>query len=284
MIDGLKLRVHGESLHTILQCRQLNFINNSIKRQAKYKGLIIEILENPFSCYIKGSIHKFSNEGKHNANLFTLEDFIRAIIKLEDELHINRYELTVHRIEVGVNVSLPYPPEHLISDVTRINAKKPNDHPYGLEVHYQQYSFKIYSKSKQVKEYKKNNILRFEIAFHKMIKFNLTVQKIITLDELTDISVWQKMALMLKDKVRCITMVDYNDLNRIEMTINEALLFYEWSNPIRLNQEHNRLKKSRRAKSVELIYYKYANNTKRNELILLTDKQINLMCKYDSIN
>ncbi len=109
MIDGINCRVHGKSFQNVMHCDKLQFKDYRNRTEAKYKGLIVTIYRNAKTCYLRGSIHLFKNDGRHNADLYTYLDFVHSLNKLEDELGINSSDLQIIRFEIGVNVLLPYP-------------------------------------------------------------------------------------------------------------------------------------------------------------------------------
>lgn len=278
MIDGIKVRVFGDSMLNLLSLDFLIFEKSENKIKAKYKGLIIEYYPNSLACYIRGSIHKFYNEGEHNADQFSRTDFILALKKLENELYISCKDIILCRIELGINILLPYPPLRFINMITLINGRMPIRQPRGLLVEYQQYSIKIYSKSKQCKLIENKNIIRIEIAYHKISKFYHDIQKIYSLEDLKSKYIWEKFICILKKTIEKITVFDYNEIKEFEIQLNEALLVYEWSNPVRLQQEINRVKKYRKVQKAMSIYEKYSSN---NEYKLFLSLAINILEKLN---
>ncbi|GEM_PF-5168721 len=68
MIDGINCRVHGDSFQNIMHSDKLQFKNCLNRTEAKSKGLIIIFYKDAMRCYLRGSIHKFKNDGIHNAD------------------------------------------------------------------------------------------------------------------------------------------------------------------------------------------------------------------------
>lgn len=234
MIDGINCRVHGKSYENIMRCDKLEFKDYLNRTEAKYKGLIITIYRDAMTCYLRGSIHLFKNEGRHNADLFTYQDFVCSLYKLGDELGIYSSELQIIRFEIGVNVSLSYPPWQCINTISEIQNVMPTKKRDSLLVEYSQYIIKVYSKSKQYKEFKDQNILRIEIAYLKKQKLVQDIGKLSTLDELLKHSIWIKMAEVLQKLIAKFVFFDYSELMEKKLMIDEALLFYEWSNAVRI--------------------------------------------------
>ena len=266
MIDGINCRVHGESLKNIMYSGKLDFKNFGNRKEAKYKGLIITVFYNPLSCFIRGSIHKYFNDGLHNANLFTRKDFLDTIKQLEEELYLYPEDMEVRRIEIGINIPIDYPVRSFIEMITLINGKNPTRIKYGVELKFNQYSIKAYAKSLQYKNVSQYNIIRVEIAYSRMIKFRSDIGHIATLSDLPDDYLWRKMIEVLKVIISKISIFDYTDLDKEAMTIKEQLTFFEWSNPIRLAQEPDRRLRYRQRKRAMTLYKKYSTNIRYLEL------------------
>ena len=282
MIDGIKCRVHGKSLQNIMHCDKLQFKEYQNRSEAKYKGLIITVYSEPLQANLRGSIHKFKNEGRHNADCFTYQDFRLALIKLNEELGINSSDLEIMRFEIGVNVPLSYPPWQCINTISEIQNVMPTKKRNSLLVEYEQYAIKVYSKSKQYKEFKDQNILRIEIAYLKKQKLTQDLGKLSTLDELLSQSIWLKIADILRRLVAKFVFFDYTEMKNKKLTIDEALLFYEWSNAVRIAQEPSRSRVSRMRKKVREIYQKYSTNKKAKELLAQMDEKLKESLRFNA--
>lgn len=282
MIDGIHCRVDGDSYQNIIHCDKLQFANYPNRSESKYKGLIITIYKENRMCYLRGSIHKFKNDGIHNADLFTYQDFIVALNKLESELGIYGIDLYVMRFEIGVNVPLGYPVWQCINTITLINNRVPTKGSHDLLVKYQQYCIKVYSKSKQYRMFKDDNILRIEIAYERKIKLAKDICKIETLDEVVNPSIWIKMGEVLKLLVSRFVFFDYSEIRKEEVIEKELLIFHEWSNPVRVCQEPNRSRRFRYKRLAYDIYLKYSRNTKAKGFIKLVAEKINEMLVFEA--
>ncbi|WP_461640552.1 hypothetical protein [Labilibaculum euxinus] len=71
-------------------------------RRAHYKGLDF-IIEPKGKAKIKGSIHKFFNDGLHNANRFTYENFIEAVNRLS-AYGVKPERTRLKSFEIGLNL------------------------------------------------------------------------------------------------------------------------------------------------------------------------------------
>jgi len=71
-------------------------------RKASYKGLDF-IIEPKGKVKIKGSIHKFFNDGAHNANRFTFDNFLEAVSRLS-EFGVIPDKAILRGFEIGLNL------------------------------------------------------------------------------------------------------------------------------------------------------------------------------------
>lgn len=136
---------------------------------AKNKGLrfLYKKTEKKVNCIeISGSLHKYSNEGIHNYNDFLFTDLFSTVKNLAKEFGINPHTTTVHGLEFGVNLTLPFPSRKFLNeiilfkkqlgDTIRFNGK-------GLYrvFNFDQYDLKLYDKATQHSIFN-TNILRIE--------------------------------------------------------------------------------------------------------------------------
>lgn len=282
MIDGINCRVHGKSLQNIMHCDKLQFKEYSNRAEAKYKGLIITIYKDAMTCYLRGSIHLFKNDGRHNADLYTYQDFIYSLDKLKKELGVNSLDLQIVRFEIGVNVQLSYPEWQCLNTISEIQNVMPTKKRNSLVVEYSQYIIKVYSKSKQYKEFRDKNIFRIEIAYLKKQKLTQDICRLSTFDELLNLAVWKKIAEVLKKLITKFVFFDYAEIANKNIAIDEALLFHEWSNAVRILQEPSRSKVSRMRKRVNEIYQKYSENRKAKELIIQINENLNESLRFSA--
>lgn len=266
MIDGILCLIIGKSLKNILTNSNLDFKENRSRSEAKYKGLIITHYKETSNCILRGSIHKFYNGGEHNADLFTYKDFITALAKLETELNINKEDLCLFRMEIGINLPLMLSTKEYINCISEVNNRSPTERSKNcILLKYSQYEIKIYSKSQIYKDVKTNNIIRIEIAYKKKQKMTSDLWKLNTLEDLTNPNLWVKMASVLKKLINTIRFFDFTEITSKRLTPKEELTFYEWSNPVRIDQETNRSKVCRKRKQVAEIYHRVSQSKKAKE-------------------
>lgn len=121
---------------------------------------------------IKGSIHKYWNDGKHNYNDFDIASIRSTIKDLQNQFNINPDSARLSNLEVGLNVVLPFAPGMLLKGLIAYNNyplsnMKIKGKWSGKEVCLQQYRIKIYNKGLQYA--RDENILRFEKNYKKII-------------------------------------------------------------------------------------------------------------------
>lgn len=180
---------------------------------------------------IKGSLHKFHNEGEPNSNRFTFEDVQKSISELCRLFDILPENIELHGLEIGLNISVPYPVKRVLKSMVAYKAKpftqihKGND-DIGFICSLSEYSLKIYNKGKQAKT-DKENLLRFEVSINKMRYLKGTFA---TLADLIN----KKKALTgieyLKDCYNAIIWTD-STANKNSMSDREVRQWLSYSNP-----------------------------------------------------
>lgn len=191
MIDFVRLRYKDKYLIEPFVCNKDNFEEllsvlecHSGEIRYPYTANIgnMEIRINDKSVYVKNSIHKLYNVLKgndaHNHNDFRYSQICVAINHLNNKL-IGLTQTRLTQLEFGLNIKLPAPAEHVISQniiLHQLNIHSHNEQFNGTgeykQFNHSNYYFKIYDKAKQ---YKLNeHIIRFEIkhktnkSFHPM--------------------------------------------------------------------------------------------------------------------
>lgn len=145
---------------------------------AKLKGLIFTVTISKDStkttCIVRGSLHKYHNEGLHNANDFTYLDLLEVLQELRDLFHIDPDTAIIQNLEPSILISIPIPVSKLFKNVLT-QGNKPfsqmtiKDGGKGRTVKRRQYAIKLYDKGSQHPEIAPvDNLMRFEIAVKKM--------------------------------------------------------------------------------------------------------------------
>lgn len=141
---------------------------------AKYKNLVFEIYRNGFIC-VKGSLHVFFNNGKHNHNDFTIDNFIWVLNDLQQRFGIIPEKTAIRHLEFGLNEEkLRYPVPTIIRNLMFQSGrgKEPIMFKYENQItksefkviERDEYTLKVYDKSLHYGL--KSNILRFECKAH----------------------------------------------------------------------------------------------------------------------
>lgn len=193
MFDGIKINISGTSIHSILSNPLLNFDQHLDRfgnqtRTAMFQGMEVKVC-NERIITIKGSIHKYYNNGRHNHNTFTLSDFTEVLSDLCEKLQINPFLASLHNLEFGVNVLLPFDTKEFIQCLVSFKGKDFDkrifkNRGYLYSYPFDHYSLKIYDKGLQYNL--PQNVLRFEVAVKRMQFFKNKGIQITHLSDLTN--------------------------------------------------------------------------------------------------
>lgn len=240
MIDGYKIlnllvNIY-ELLNNLLLLFPLHFdestgdIIQNRTRNAEYKGQIFTLKNN--NVKLRGSFHKYHNNGKHNFNDFYFSDLVNVINDLCEKFNINPDSAKLNNLEFGVNIHIPIKPEEFFKYV--INYKGTPFQKFsilnskGIECIMKNFIIKIYDKGYQYKQ--KGNLLRFEIKVIRMQYFEKKGIKIKTISDLLNIN----ELYLLKDVLRAtfdeILIFDYS-VNINELSAKQQLLLSNGNNP-----------------------------------------------------
>jgi len=175
-----------------------------------YKGL--RISRNPEGGYrIRGSLHKFKNNGEHNADDYTMSDFRNTLNQLYTDIGLNGDVTPVQGFEFGVNIKLPINPNKVLDCIilhkSRIAVRAKN----YIEFQYEQYSLKIYNKSEltNTEQYKSENILRLEIRVNKMAYVRKKGVRCTVLSDLLEVHSCERMEQILIEAIQDCLFVDF---------------------------------------------------------------------------
>ena len=181
MIDFVKCQIKNADTKALLENRLLEFkgtysVNTGElgnKRKAKYKGLKFIIYDSGCTL-VQGSLHKYWNDGFHNHNSFTFENLQFVLKDLAAKFNINLSNCVFQNIEIGVNITLPFPVNTVLDNLLFHKCEKFKDVSIKganfKEAEHSQYYVKIYDKGLQYKI--PENLMRFELKFSKMKKVN----------------------------------------------------------------------------------------------------------------
>ncbi|MCB4807133.1 hypothetical protein LG651_02640 [Tamlana sp. 62-3] len=204
MIDGVKIDVPNLTGSEWLNCRLLDFYTYTNTKTgelldgtivAKYKGLKFFITkskkyQNKTYCSIQGSLHKYFNKGKHNANDFTLYHLQKIIAELEQKFSVEPKTAILRNLEFGVNINTTITVNELLKNLVcygnyTFGTLKIERVKVGKNISQQRTELKIYDKGKQY-NLEVKNLTRIELAVKKM-EF-LKAYNITTLSDLVNIN------------------------------------------------------------------------------------------------
>ena len=143
---------------------------NKLVQSATYKNLTFTIYPSN-RVEIKGSLHKYWNDGEHNYNDYNLNAVMDTIADLQQKFNIEPKSASLHNLEVGLNIVTSFKPNDLLncliafknSPFNKMRIKRPGK---GKDVYFQQFGVKFYNKGLQY--FQLYNILRFEKKYLKM--------------------------------------------------------------------------------------------------------------------
>jgi hypothetical protein len=197
--------------------------------EATYQNLVFTIYPSA-RVEIKGSLHKFWNDGLHNWNQFTLTDVANVLDTLKEMFVINLSIAIIHNLEFGVNLETPFNPDAFLYSLVvhkkePFNKMKIKGQGNGREVYYNQYGVKVYNKSLQYKQ--PNHILRFE---KKVMKMEVIGLGVIRLADLGDIHLFM---LLHGELIECYDEIIFTDkVDAKLLTKPELKLYDKCRNPL----------------------------------------------------
>lgn len=219
MLDGVSFDIPSEAVQ---DSDILEFKRYGNGERANYKGLIIT-RDNSY-CSVRGSLHKYFNDGKHNYNDFTLSDFIRTISDLEKTLNINANIIQIGRIETGVNIDIDIDVDEFIGSVILFNNTHPTMCDNGIIFKLNDYDLKLYRK--ELKGHP--NKLRIELAIKKKRKRDAIIKEYATycttLSDLTNSNVWQAFGNELESVCDNLIVIDREHINYSDLKPKDAEL------------------------------------------------------------
>ncbi|GAB2562439.1 hypothetical protein [Spirosoma areae] len=214
---------------------QTGFVISPIRR-AFNRGLTFRLVPrktgNAYRVEVKGSIHKFHNNGQHNADQFTADDLLLTLDQLVREYGFDLFNSKINKLEFGVNVELPFPVSHIVKNLICYKNQ-----PFSLDTdsdtlyyvcNLQQYAIKIYDKGTQ--KGLDFDQLRFEIRADKMEYFNGKGIRLDTLADLLNVANYEPLGVLLVDTFNEI-LFDDPAINPDDLTPCEREIYRDGRNP-----------------------------------------------------
>ncbi|MDL2303079.1 hypothetical protein LJC28_01660 [Dysgonomonas sp. OttesenSCG-928-D17] len=274
MIDGMKMLITvPEDLDNMRRNENLKFEQRGTCHYAKYRGLHIRWQTS--HCLIDGSLHKFKNNGVHNADDFEYSDLKQVIEDLYNELGINPSCAAIKSLEIGINIKLPYNPLMFIDSIVKHGRKLPEVGDTGVKIPYQQYEIKIYSKSQQNQIFRNGNILRFEVKFKKMCKARKELGKVEYLEDLLSPAFWCYSRNYLYKVLNSLSVIDIKSLVYSNIPMGEKLYIHEWK--YRDRWANSRVERSRMRAKLKTKLKQYSLMSIHEEVKKLSN------CKFESL-
>lgn len=204
-------------------------------RRANDRGLTFTLIPRQTGGYrveLKGSIHRFSRGGVHNADDFTAADLLAALDEFVTTYGVNPFTSRLNNVEFGVNVVLPFPVSvvlsNLISYKNRPFTKEPGDGFAYYQCQTQRYVVKLYDKGSQYDL--PDNVLRVEV---KVLKMKYLTRRGIGLDCLADllnVANYVPLGALLVETFTEI-LFDEPTINPAKLTDNERDVYQNGRNP-----------------------------------------------------
>ncbi len=238
---------------------------------AEYNNL--KFIRKGGKIFLRGSLHKYFNAGKHNFNDFHFNNLTSVLDELETGFGIDLHTARIENVETGLNLILPYSPNKVINSLVLHTGQ-----PYlsmtkgkGVECEHKQYYIKVYNKGYQY--HTKENILRLEIKVYKMQFLKTHRIPLKTLSDLRNIEVLKAMGELLVRIIEESIWTDHKLTNNPVLTEKQRLLIANGSNPTFWENlkptENNDPNYSRKRKAYyreigkfEKLVDKYGNNLK----------------------
>lgn len=179
---------------------------------------------------LKGSLHKYYNNGEHNHDNFCLTKLHNVLNELEFMFGIDKSKWRIKHLEYGVNLSLKSSPTEVIDNLIVYKSYPFDNMPTFQKGYYKranllQYSIKIYDKGRQYGQ--PNNILRIEKKANKM---ECVKKGAVYLADLIDPIFWR---YCLDDLLDCIDSIIITEIiNETFLTRAEIEKYKQCGNPL----------------------------------------------------
>lgn len=225
MIDFVKIwvEVSATEINRIRTEIGLHFEEVKTKRSSylwsRLQNLEIRIFDNSNKLEVSGSLHKYFNDGQHNANDYTRLDLYDTIAELCSYFQIEPQRMSLHGFEFGVNIQIAQSVESVLNRVLyKGNVEiEPMEEAIGLNLKGSIARLKMYKKIPP--QQPKNERLRIEMHIDKMQYFKTNNVEVCTLADLQRIDIIERLGqLLLKEleEVVFIEEIPYHHLTKKE--------------------------------------------------------------------
>jgi hypothetical protein len=282
MVDGIKFRIDPECVRDsdVLEFHRIN----DKQARAEYRGMRIEL--HPDSCFVRGSIHKYKNGGKHNADDFKLSEFIQALNDLSATLGFNAASTQFYAMEFGVNIELPFEASRFINSVVWAGKGKVANSDTSLTIEFSEYEIKIYLKEIKTQPRTNNSLLRYEIRITKTRRLKQIAEGVYcsTLQDLTNPDVWRLLGDELLNVYDSLLIVDRDTIDVSKINPDDAKLYVNGVSPgywLRNDFGHKE-KKRRIIKKFKDLVNTHSESTLKNDVRALLETKINSLIDIET--
>ncbi|HWW39357.1 MAG TPA: hypothetical protein VNZ46_08610 [Pedobacter sp.] len=224
MFDGIKFSYNDTFIANLLINDEKLNINKIVNSDGEIKsfygnfmGLKLQIFPSGH-IIIKGSLHKYYNQGLHNYNDFDIVSLKCAIDSLQKDFYLDPKLARIENIEFGVNISPTFDVDEFLDHLMWFRNKPFNIMATkgcgnGREYYFNQYGIKIYNKALQYGL--PQNLLRVEKKITTMcaLKFGK-----ICLFDLLKIRLWDHCKCSLIEMFKEIIINEPFDLKSLKKT------------------------------------------------------------------
>lgn len=201
------------------------------KYEATYKSLKFQYFEQSEILLIKGSLHKYFNNGLHNYNDFDYKALSRVLIDIALKFNLCLNNCIIQNIEFGLNIRPPIKTNDLLDNLmihkNEIFKTISLNKGYLKQVIHSQYIIKAYNKAMQYKL--KDEVFRFEIKAIKMQK--IKVLDIKTLEDLKSKKVLIAFFEVLLNEWSNILMFEPQPINKDIKPVLKTKKHYQYQSP-----------------------------------------------------
>ena len=167
---------------------------NSRNQTVKYRDLVLTLNKEKQTRKLRGSLHKYLNDGHHNHNDFSFQDVKAMIEDIQEKFAVDTAQCRLSNVEYGVNLRTHFDPTDLISDLIQHGLKPfvPMPKGIGCSARHCQYTIKIYNKGFQYGL--PYFLLRIEIRVERMEYLQSKGIPVYYLSDLLDSNIQQQLA------------------------------------------------------------------------------------------
>jgi hypothetical protein len=230
-------------------------LNNSLHLEQRTSTTAPKIL------FINGSIHKYKNNGLHNADRLPFDTLQQTIQHLVQDTTIDPQTSDLHGLEIGVNLRLSVPAKEVIKQIICYKNKPFNrfttsDNLKGLSCEMSEYELKIYPKLAPSDTGEPIEVLRVELHIKKM-RF-IQDANICTLADLTDRTKIEPLKRYLLDAIDNVIFFDFA-MNKKGLTQRERIYKERLSNP-KFWQYASKMERLRAKGELAMLMQNHAKN------------------------